>query len=251
MSIIIKNETQISNVRVAGSIIKHVFAQLSDVIVAGINTLEIDKYIHQAIVKEGGKPAFLGYQGFTGVACISINEEIIHGVPSSKKNIQKGDIVSIDIGVAYQGNIADSAYTFYIGEDIPPHIKRLITTTKEALQFGIHAVKPKNRISDVSSTIYLHAQKEKLGVVREFCGHGVGVNIHEPPEIPNYCPYTGANPRMREGMIFAIEPMFTLGTDDITIDEHDDFTVKTKDNSLSAHFEHTVLVTKDGFDVLT
>lgn len=256
----IKNAEQLSNIRVAGSIIKHIAATLPDMLRAGMATKEIDLYVHQAIIKEGGVPSFLGYRGFSASCCVSINDEIIHGTPSEKRRISGGDAVSVDIGVSYSGGFADSAHTFYVPhadessakkyQEAPAELRRLLDATKRALSAGIAAARAGNRISDIARAVYAVAQKEKLGVLREYCGHGVGNAVHEEPEIPNYYPFRGPNPRLTPGMVIAIEPMFALGTADI-IHAADKFTVKTADGSLSAHFEHTVAITESGCDILT
>lgn len=248
--IIIKNKEQIANITVAGNIIAQIFSAIDVYLTEGITTADIDAYIHQLIIKEGGKPAFLGHQGYSASTCISINEQIIHALPSPHKKITNGDLISIDVGVSYQNGIADSAYTFYLGENPTKDIQRLLQTTKNALLKGIETIAPKKRISDISKTIQTLAIQEKLGIVKEYCGHGVGTMVHESPEIPNYYPSYGNNPRLREGMVIAIEPMFTLGSSEISHSD-DNFTVVSKDNSLTAHFEHTVLVTHDSYKILT
>ncbi len=249
--ITVKTDKQISNIHVAGSIIKHIFATIPEILQPSISTSDIDAYIHQSIIKEGGTPSFLGYHGFPASCCVSINDEIIHGRPSKTTLLASGDVVSIDVGVMYQGGFADSAHTFYVGDKTCTlEIQRLLTVTKEALFHGIAAVKPQNRISDIARAIYACAKKQKLGVVREYCGHGVGNAVHEAPNIPNYYPFIGQNARLIPNMVIAIEPMFSLGANAI-IHGDDNFTVKTADAALAAHFEHTVLVTQDGYNVLT
>lgn len=249
--ITLKTPEQILNIQVAGSIIKHIFATLPEILQPSLSTSDIDAYVHQAIVKEGGTPSFLGYNGFSASCCVSINDEIIHGTPSKHIRLGLGDVVSIDVGVVYQGGFADSAHTFYIGDKTcSSEIQRLLTTTKEALFQGIAAVKPKKRISDIARAIHACAKQQNLGVVREYCGHGVGNAVHEPPNIPNYYPFMGHNARLLPNMVIAIEPMFSLGSNAI-IHADDNFTVKTADGALAVHFEHTILVTQDGYKILT
>ncbi len=248
--ITLKSPQQISNIQVAGSIIKHVFATLPEFLRPSLSTAEVDSYVHQAIVKEGGTPSFLGYNGFSASCCVSINDEIIHGAPSKHRLLALGDVVSVDIGVAYQGGFADSAHTFYIGDECPQEIQRLLTSTQAALAQGIAVIKPKKRVSDIARAVHAQAKQQKLGVVREYCGHGVGNAVHEPPNIPNYYPFVGHNARLLPNMVIAIEPMFSLGSDAI-IHADDNFTVKTADAALAAHFEHTVLVTENGHSILT
>lgn len=248
--ILIKNQEQISNIKVAGNILAHIFVELEDYLQDGMTTLEIDRYIHTLIIREGAKPAFLGYNGFPASSCISINEEVIHGIPSQEKTISTGDLVSIDIGVSYQNGIADSAHTYYLGPTPPPQIQTLLEVTQQALTQGIKAVKPNNRILDISKAVQDTATPHSVGIIKTYCGHGVGTQLHEEPEIPNYYPNRGKNSRLRPNMVIAIEPMFTLGTHEVILDS-DEFTVITEDHSLSAHFEHTVLVTEEGYSILT
>lgn len=249
--LIIKSEKQIQNIRVAGSIIKHCFVFLQDFLKKNtdgtLSTLQIDKIIHEIIVKEGGEPAFLGHEGFPAVSCISINEEIIHGIPKSNAFIQKNDLISIDIGVKFQGYYADSAYTFYYGKD--EKILRFLKLTRKALQLGIQAIKRKSSILDIARAIETCAREDNLGIVKEYCGHGVGVQLHESPEIPNYY-HHAYHKKLRKNMVIAIEPMFTLGTGEIRMGD-DATTVLSKDNTLAAHYEHTVLVCENGAEILT
>ena len=203
------------------------------------------------IIKEGGTPAFLGYRGFPASACISVNEEIIHGIPSPHRKIHNDDIVSIDIGVVYQGGIADSAYTFFIGKNTPrDEITVLLKTTKLALQRGIETIRQNSHISDIAKAIQPVAKAQNLGIVKEYCGHGVGTELHESPEIPNYYPNRSSNHRLKAGMVIAVEPMFTLGNGKISHLD-DETTVISADSTYAAHFEHTILVTEDGYDILT
>lgn len=248
--VIKKNAEQIQNIKVAGNIIAQIFVILKEYLKEGMTTCDIDRYIHELIVKEGGKPAFLGYQGFPASSCISINEEIIHGIPSDTKKIKTGDVVSIDIGVMYQDCIADSAYTYYIGTNPSHEIQTLLIQTLHALQKGIEAVSPSNKISEIAKAVQSVATEHNLGVVKDYCGHGVGVELHEPPEIPNYYPNRCFNQKLKPGMIVAIEPMFTLGSGEITHLE-DQTTVVSVDGSYAAHFEHTVLVREEGYQILT
>lgn len=246
----IKNKSQIDNIRVAGNIIAQIFVILYEYLKEGMTTEQIDKFVYEQIVKEGGFPAFLGYQGYSASTCISIDEEIIHGLPSPKRIIIEGEIISIDIGVSYQGGIADGAYTFYLGDSPSPEIANLISSTKLALQAGIEIIKPNTHVADISKAIQEIANHNNLGIIKDYCGHGVGIKLHEKPEIPNYYPNSSDNPRLKAGMVVAIEPMFTLGTDEINYRD-DKFTVITKDKSMAAHFEHTVLITEEGYKILT
>ena len=249
--IIIKNQKQIQNIRIAGNIIKHCFIILQEFLQQQLDgstsTYAIDKFIYELIIKEGGEPAFLGHQGFPGIACISINEEIIHGIPKKNKFIHKNDIISVDIGVKFQGYYADSAYTFYFGQD--KKIQDFLQITKISLQKGIQAISKNSSVLDISKAIEDCANKASLGIVKEYCGHGVGVKLHEVPEIPNYV-HSTYHKKLKENMVIAIEPMFTLGNGEIKLAD-DNFTVLSKDNTIAAHFEHTVLIRKNDAEILT
>lgn len=248
--VIIKNKTQIAHIKVAGNIIAQIFATIEDILEEGITTADIDSYIHAMIIKEGGRPAFIGYHGYEFATCISVNEAVIHGIPSKNIVIHAQDLVSIDIGVAYQEGIADSAYTFFVGDTPNKEAQLLIDVTKHALLQGIREMVPGNYLHDISRAIEAEAKKHNLGIVKEYCGHGVGVKLHEAPEIPNFFVKSNNNIKLKEGMVFAIEPMFTLGTGDIT-HLSDNFTVVSTDNTLAAHFEHTVLITDTDHTILT
>lgn len=249
--IVIKSKEQIQDIRTAGNIIKHTFHVLHDFLKEhsqkGISTETIDKLVHQIITKEGAEPVFLGYNGYPAVSCISINEEVIHGIPRKDKTFSSHDVVSIDIGVRFNGLYADSAKTFYLGND--EEILRLLYTTKTALAKGIAVAKANVSVLDISRAIQKHAEAENLGIVTEYCGHGVGVDLHEEPEIPNYY-HRAFHKKLKKDMVIAIEPMFTLGTGSVRLAE-DNFTVISDDNSMAAHFEHTILITEDGSEILT
>ena len=192
-------------------------------------------------------PSFKGYEGFPSTLCTSINSEVVHGFPSDRK-LKNGDIISIDIGACYKGYHGDSAWTYTVGE-VDEKTKQLLEDTEKSLFVGLSQVKPGNRIGDIGYAIEEYAHKHNLGVVRELCGHGVGTSVHEDPEVPNYgIPNTG--PRLKEGMVIAVEPMLTLGSPRVYLHDNN-WTVDTQDGSLSAHFEHTVVVTKDGYQILT
>jgi len=207
----------------------------------------LDGQARKFIEKAGGKPSFLGYSGFPASICVSVNKAVIHGIPD-KRPFQEGDVVGIDCGVILNGYFSDSAYTFPIGK-ITPEIKKLLTITKESLYLGIDQGVVGNRVKDISRAVYRHVIPHGYGVVRSYCGHGVGLAIHEDPQVPNY-PGSGPNPRLKPGMVLAIEPMINLGGDDVKVLD-DDWTVVTRDGSISAHYEHTILVTEDGPEILT
>ena len=214
----------------------------------GVTTAEIDKLAEDYIRSQGGEPNFKNYQGYPATACISINNEVIHGIPSSKRKLEKGDIVSIDLGAKFGGYHGDNAATFACG-DITPEAKRLIDTTKESLYKGIAAAVKGGRIGDISFAIQSFIEANGYSVVRQFVGHGVGTKLHEAPEVPNFGP-AGRGIRLIPGMTLAIEPMVNAGGYDVKI-LPDGWTVLTKDGSLSAHFEHTVAITADGPKIMT
>lgn len=245
--ITIKTEEEIKLLKIAGNIVYQTHQYLKDKLEPGMTTNEIDKLAHDFIISQGATPSFLGYEGFPNATCISVNEEVVHGIPSNRK-LKKGDIVSIDIGADYKGYHGDSAWSYAVGL-IDDDKKYLMEHTKKALYEGIKMVKPGNRIGDISHAIECYANDHDLGIVRELCGHGVGNHLHEEPDVPNYG-FAHTGPILKEGMVIAIEPMLNLGTDDIVVEDND-WTITTLDRKPSAHFEHTVLVTKDGYQILT
>ena len=213
----------------------------------GITTKELDKIAYDFIIENDCTPSFLGYEGYPASICTSINEEVVHGIPSNRK-LKNGDIISVDIGVIYKGYHSDAAETFPVGT-INKKKAYIIEHTKKALEEGIKEVKEGAHIGDISNAIETYAHHHHLGVVEELVGHGVGNNLHEDPDVPNYGP-KGEGLTLRAGMTIAIEPMLNLGTKHIYMLD-DDWTIVTADNMPSAHFEHTVLVTKDGYEILT
>ncbi len=246
----LKTEQQIQGIREACHLTAQLMETLPSFMEPGMSTLDIDQYCYQFIVKHKGIPAFLHYEGFPATACISVNEEVIHGIPSSKKIIKEGDLVDVDLGINLNGHFSDMARTFIIGETKPEY-KQLCEVTQQSLQLGIEAASKKGaRIQDIGSAVYKHATKYGYGVVRDYCGHGVGLDVHEEPEVPNYASAYMPNPRIREGMVLAIEPMINLGTHKIKVLAND-WTVVTLDGLPSAHFEDTVACTKNGLEILT
>ena len=214
----------------------------------GVSTAEIDKIAHKFIVSNGGKPSFLGYSGYPACACISVNNEVIHGIPSKSRILKEGDIVSIDLGAYLNGYHGDNAATFAVGE-ISPEAKRLIDTTKECLYKGIEAAVSGGRVGDIGAAVQKCAEDKGYSVVRKFVGHGVGQQLHEAPEVPNFGS-PGRGVRLLPGMTLAIEPMINAGTFDVKILK-DGWTTVTTDGSLSAHFEHTVAITTKGPVIMT
>ena len=214
----------------------------------GVTTAELDKLAEDYIVSQGGEPNFKNYNGFPATACISINNEVIHGIPSMRRKLQQGDIVSIDLGAKFQGYHGDNAATFACG-DISAEATRLMDTTRESLYEGIAAAVSGGRIGDISNAVQRYVEANGFSVVRQFVGHGIGTELHEAPEVPNFGP-AGRGIRLLPGMTLAIEPMVNAGGDDVKI-LPDGWTVKTKDGSLSAHFEHTVVITTEGPKIMT
>ena len=243
----IKSEREIELLRVAGRIVHETREYLKPFIKEGITTKELDTLAEEFIRSKGATPSFKGLNDFPASICTSINEEVVHGIPS-KRRLRNGDIISIDIGACYHGYHGDSAWTFAVGE-ISPAKKALMEHTKESLFKGLEQIKPGNRIGDISHAVEVHAKKYNLGVVRELVGHGVGTSVHEEPDVPNYGE-AHRGPVLKEGMVLAIEPMLTLGRRDICILD-DEWTIETLDRSPSAHYEHTIVVTKDGYEILT
>lgn len=245
--ITIKSKREIELLKIAGNIVYQTHQYLKPYIKEGITTKELDKLAEDFIRSKDATPSFKGYEGFPSTLCTSINSEVVHGFPSDRK-LKNGDIISIDIGACYKGYHGDSAWTYTVGE-VDEKTKQLLEDTEKSLFVGLSQVKPGNRIGDIGYAIEEYAHKHNLGVVRELCGHGVGTSVHEDPEVPNYgIPNTG--PRLKEGMVIAVEPMLTLGSPRVYLHDNN-WTVDTQDGSLSAHFEHTVVVTKDGYQILT
>ena len=243
----IKSKREIDLLRIAGHIVYETHQYLKPYIKAGITTKELDTLAESFIRSKGATPSFKGYEGFPATLCISINEEVVHGFPSERK-LENGDIISIDIGACYQGYHGDSAWTYAVGE-VSEENQYLLEHTEKALYEGIKQVQPGAHIGDIGAAIEAYAEKHHLGVVKELVGHGVGCDVHEEPDVPNYG-RKGTGPKLREGMVIAIEPMLTLGSPDIYIDDND-WTIITEDGSMAAHFEDTVVVTKDGVEILT
>ena len=243
----IKSDHEIELLRIAGSIVYQTHQYLKPYIKEGITTLELDRLAEDFIRSKGATPSCKGYQGFPATLCTSINDEVVHGIPSKRK-LKNGDIITLDICACYKGYHGDSAWTYKVGE-VSKEIEHLMKGTHEALFAGLSMVKPGNRIGDISNAVETVANKYHLGVVRELCGHGVGHELHEDPDIPNFGK-PGRGPLIKEGMVFAVEPMLNLGSREVCMLD-DGWTVVTYDEKPSAHFEHTVLVTSDGYEILT
>lgn len=247
--IFIKNPEQIKKMQRAGRITGEALALAGEAVREGITTAALDKIIRSYIEKCGARPSFLGYGGFPGSACISINEEVIHGIPSSKRYLEEGDIVKIDVGAYIDGFHGDSANTFPVGK-INSEAQRLIDVTKESFFCGVRAAEQEHaRIGDIGAAINGYVSQAGFSVVRKYVGHGVGKDLHEDPNVPNYGT-AGRGPRVSRGMVIAIEPMVNAGVGGV-IDQPDGWTVITADGKLSAHYEHTVAITDEGALLLT
>lgn len=253
MPVIIKTQKEIDIIREGGKILAKVLIETAKKIKPGISTFELDKFAHDLIIKEGGIPAFLNYKpegapkAFPATICISVNNEIVHGIPLKTKILKEGDIVSLDLGIKYKGLFTDHAITVPVGK-ISKKDQQLIDDTKKALEIGIWAAKGGETVGDIGHAIESFVNR-KYGIVRELSGHGVGKKIHEDPYIPNYG-RAHKGQKLIPGMIVAIEPMLNLGKDFI-VTADDDWTIKTADGSRSAHFEHTILITEGDAEILT
>ena len=247
-SIIVKTSAEIEVMRQANRIVVGVLEMLQEKMRPGLTTRQMDRWAQEYCRDHGAEPAFLGYRGFPASLCVSINEQIVHGIPSKKVKVREGDIVSVDFGAIYNGFYGDSAVTIPVGK-LTARKQRLLQVTKEALERGIKQVKIGNRVSDVSAAIQNHAESNGFSVVRQFVGHGIGTSLHEAPEVPNYT-QNQPSPRIIEGMVLAIEPMINTGTAKVKVLK-DGWTVITADKKPSAHFEHSVAATADGPFVLS
>ena len=245
--ITIKSDREIELLRIAGNIVYETHQYLKQFLKPGITTLELDRLAYDFIKSKGATPSFKNYNGFPASICTSVNYQVVHGIPGKMK-LKDGDIISIDIGACYKGYHGDSAWSYPIGK-VSKENEMLLYNTEKALFEGLKEVKPGNRIGDISYAIESYAKKHNLGVVKELVGHGVGTSVHEAPNIPNFGK-KGTGPRIKKGMVFAIEPMLNLGSPNIVMLD-DNWTIETEDYSPSAHFEHTVVVTDDGYEILT
>ncbi len=246
--IVLKTNRELSLMREACRISAGALRVAGEAVQPGVTTEEIDRIAYEYIIKQGAKPNFLNYNGYPATACISINDEVIHGIPSKKRVIKEGDIVSIDLGAVLDGYNGDNAATFAAGR-ISPEAERLINTTRESLYKGIEAAVAGGRIGDISSAVQTYCEERGFSVVRDFVGHGIGTKLHEDPSVPNYGT-PGRGVRLLPGMTLAIEPMINAGGYEVR-QLSDGWTIKTKDGKLSAHFEHTVAITADGPKILT
>ncbi len=246
--IIIKSQSEIKKISAACYIVAEVLEGVKTIVKAGISTADIEAYIDGKIREKRAIPAFKGYRGYPASACISVNEQVVHGIPSGKVRISNADIVKIDLGVVLDSFYGDAAVTIPVG-DVTQSAARLIEVTERSLYAGIEKAVVGNRVSDISAAIQEHVESNGFSVVRAFVGHGIGRSLHEEPQVPNFG-RPGQGPRLKDGMTLAIEPMVNAGAPDVKILD-DGWTAVTGDGSLSAHFEHTVLIAKNGPKILT
>lgn len=246
--IYLKTAEEIELLRENNLLVSATLAEVGKHVRPGVSTLELDKLAEEFIRSHGAEPGFLGYGGFPNTLCMSVNEEVVHGIPSAKRILKEGDVLSVDCGTLMKGFYGDSAYTFAVGE-IAPEVADLLRVTKEALYKGVAQAKAGNRVGDVASAVQEHAERHGYSVVRELVGHGLGRKMHEEPEVPNYGA-RGRGPLLKEGMVICIEPMINMGARYVVF-ERDGWTVRTRDRKPSAHFEFAVAVGKEGPDVLT
>ncbi|PYS23990.1 MAG: type I methionyl aminopeptidase [Acidobacteria bacterium] len=244
----LKSTREIESMKGASKIVAEILLELRENIREGATTADMDRIAEDLTLKKKAKPAFKGYRGFPASLCISVNEEFVHGIPSTKRVLKSGDIVGLDFGVIYDGYYGDSAMTVPIGQ-ISPEVEHLLRVTEQCLYKAIEQAVPGNYISDISGAVQKLAEANNYGIVREFCGHGIGRSLHEDPPVLNYV-QNGKGPKIKQGLVLAIEPMINLGSDKVRVLE-DGWTVITADGRPSAHFEHTVAVTPDGPMILT
>jgi len=246
--IVCRSEVEIARMLTANQLVADVLAQLESAVAEGVCTLDLDVMAERLVREGGAEPAFKGYRGFPATLCTSINEEVVHGIPSKSRVLQKGDVISIDMGVKLGGYYGDSAVTVAVG-DVPAKTGELLRVTRESLERAIEQARVGARLSDVSHAVQGWVEQHGFSIVREFVGHGIGQKLHEEPQIPNYGP-PGRGPKLAAGMVLAIEPMVAMGRPETKV-LADGWTAVTRDRSIAAHFEHTVAVTADGPLVLT
>jgi methionyl aminopeptidase len=246
--IVCKSAAELETMHRAGLIVWDVLNDLRQAVRPGVTTLELEKLAERRTADLGARSAFKGYRGYPCVLCASVNQEIVHGIPSANRRVKEGDVISLDFGVELDGYYGDAAVTVPVGK-VSPEVEKLLRVTRESLDLAIEQVRPGNRLSDVSAAVQKWVEKNGFSVVREFVGHGIGTKMHEEPNVPNYGE-PGHGPRLEEGMVFAIEPMVNAGGPAVKVLD-DRWTATTVDGSFSAHFEHTVAVTANGPWILT
>lgn len=247
--ILLKTQEEIELIRKSALLVGKTLAEVGRHIRPGVTTAYLDHVGEQFIRDNGGIPLCKGYEGFPAALCISVNDVVVHGIPSDKLFIKEGDNVSVDCVIELNGYVGDSAYTFPVGE-IAPEMRQLLNTTKQALYLGLEECKEGRRIGDIGSAVQRFCEKQGYSVVRELCGHGVGFKMHESPNVPNYG-VKGTGPLLKEGMVIAVEPMICMGSKNVKFSQEDGWTCRTKDGKPAAHFEHTVAIGKNGPDILS
>lgn len=246
--IILKSPEEIEKMRSSNAIVSEILSELKEIVLPGARTIDLDRRAEEITRKKGAKPAFKGYRGYPFSLCTSLNSEVVHGMPSADKALKEGDILSLDFGVYYQGYYGDAAVTLPVGR-VPKTAGRLMEVTEQALYIGIGQARKGNRLGDISASVQQHVEAAGFSVVRDYVGHGIGKNLHEDPQIPNFG-VKGRGLELKPGMVFAIEPMVNEGTYDVRV-LSDGWTVVTEDGRLSAHFEHSIAVTEDGPVILS
>lgn len=246
--IYLKTDEEISLMRAANQLVGRTLAEVARYIAPGVSTLQLDKIAHDFICDNGATPAFLGYGGFPGSICASVNDQVVHGIPRATTILKEGDIISVDCGTKLNGYTGDSAYTFAVGE-VAPEVLALLRRTKEALYKGIEQAIPGNRVGHIGDAVQRYAESAGFGVVRELVGHGIGRDMHESPEVPNYG-RRGTGALLRNGMCICIEPMINMGSKNVVF-ENDNWTVRTKDRKYSAHFEHCIAIRQGEPEILS
>lgn len=246
--IVLKSAAELEKMHRAGLIVWDVLTSLRQIVAPGVTTMDLEKFAERRTAEYGARAAFKGYRGFPCTLCTSVNNEVVHGIPSARRKLREGDVISVDYGVELDGYFADAAVTIPVGQ-IAPEVEKLLTATRDALDRAIEKMRPGNRLSDVGAAVEAAVRPLGFSVVREFVGHGIGTRMHEEPQLPNYGP-PGKGPRLEPGLVLAIEPMVNAGGPDVRLLE-DHWTAVTADGSYSAHFEHTVAVTENGPWILT
>jgi methionyl aminopeptidase len=244
----IKSRDEIALMREAGRIVSDILDELEKAVAPGVTTWDLDALSEKLIYQKGARPAFKGYHGFPACLCASVNDEVVHGIPSKRRKLREGDLMKLDFGVVYRGFFGDSARTVPVGK-VSSEAQALVDATRQALHKGIQAMVAGNRLGDIGHAVQSHVEARGFSVVRLFSGHGIGRRLHEAPDVPNYG-QPGSGMKLRPGMVLAVEPMVNQGTDEVMVLE-DQWTAVTRDSKLSAHFEHTVLITEGGPEILT
>ncbi len=246
--IYLKTDEEIELMRAANQLVGMTLGELAKHVAPGVSTLQLDKIAEEFIRDHGAVPAFLGYSGYPNSICTSVNEQVVHGIPSSKNILKEGDVISIDCGTVLNGFVGDSAYTYCVGE-VAPEVKKLLATTKESLYEGIKQAVVGKRIGDIGNAVQTYCEARGYSVVRELVGHGIGKRMHEEPEVPNYG-RRGCGPLLKSGMCICIEPMINMGSKNVVF-EKDGWTVRTKDRKCAAHFEHCIAIRPEGPEILS